>query len=165
MKRALFLLSLVLLTLSCSKPADTPVIQGYRLGEVGNMGIGPGGVTAAATLEVDVNNPGKARYTVESLQATLYRSTETAPYAEVSLEEAAFIEPRSEQTVTLPLQIVLTRPLALLAGGFDTDLSHYTADIDLTLRRGSFKKTIKQERVPLEELGRQLGITSKTVTP
>lgn len=165
MKRALAILSLVLLTVSCGKPAPMPTILGYRLGQLGDLGVGPGGVTAEAALEVDVNNPGTASYVVESLEATLFRGTDTAPYAEVSMLETATIEPAAEQTLSLPLLVTITRPLSLLTGGFDTDLSHYTADIDLTIRRGAFKKNFKQERVPLDQLGQLLGSSDKTGNP
>ena len=59
-------------------------------------------------------------------------------------------------------QARFTRPLALLGGGFSTDLSTYTADLDLLVRKGSYKKRIIKERVPLDQLGSLLGQTAKT---
>jgi hypothetical protein len=77
------------------------------------------------------------------------------------MRESVSVEPRSEATVSLPLDARFTSPLALLGGGFSTDLADYTADIDLTLRRGSLKKRITKERIPLAELGNLLGQNDK----
>jgi len=162
MKRILALLVLVLLTAACAKDTRVPVITGYRLSQIGSPGFGPEGVTADLTLEIDVQNPSADRFTVESLSAILYRGTETSPFANLDLKESAFIEPKSEATIPLPLLARFTRPLALLGGGFSTDLSTYTADLDLLVRKGSYKKRIIKERVPLDQLGSLLGQTAKT---
>lgn len=160
MKRILILLASVLLLASCS-PSANPVIKGYRLQQVGGLSFGVEGVTAELTLDLDVENPSSARYTLESLKAILYKGFETSPFANLVMQEPVFIEPRTEATVSLPLDARFTRPLALLGGGFSTDLSAYTADIDLTIRKGSFKKRITKERVPLDELGSLLGQNDK----
>ena len=160
MKRLPALLVLILLATACSQPSSNPEITGYRLGQIGSPVFGLDGVTADLTLEIDVKNPSKAQYTVESLEAILYRGTETSPFANLVMQESVSIEPRSEATVALPLQARFTRPLALLGGGFSTDLSAYTADLDLTIRKGSFKKRIQKERVPLDQLGSLLGQTT-----
>lgn len=162
MKRILALLVLVLLAVACTKDTRTPVITGYRLSQIGSPGFGPEGVTADLTLEIDVQNPSADPFTVETLEAILYRGTETSPFATLVLQESKSIEPKSEATVPLPLKARFTRPLALLGGGLSTDLSAYTADLDLTVRKGSFKKRITQERVPLDQLGSLLGKTAKT---
>ena len=117
---------------------------------------------ADLTLEIDVQNPSADPFTVETLEAILYRGIETSPFATLVLQESKSIEPKSEATVPLPLKARFTRPLALLGGGLSTDLSAYTADLDLTVRKGSFKKRITQERVPLDQLGSLLGKTAKT---
>lgn len=162
MKRIVAILVLVLLAAACTKDTRTPVVTGYRLSQIGSPGFGPEGVTADLTFEIDVQNPSADRFTVESLEAILYRGIETSPFANLVLQEAAFIEPKSEATISLPLKARFTRPLALLGGGLSTDLSTYTADLDLTVRKGSYKKRITQERVPLDQLGRLLGNTAKT---
>ena len=162
MKRILALLVLALLAVACTKDTRVPVITGYRLSQIGSPGFGPEGVTADVTLEIDVQNSSADRFTVESLEAILYRGTETSPFANLVLQESAFIEPKSEANLPLPLKARFTRPLALLGGGFSTDLSTYTADLDLTVRKGSYKKRITQERVPLDQLGSLLGQTAKT---
>ena len=161
MKRILVLLCSVLLLTACHDASRDPVIKGYRLGQASDLSIGASGVTADLTLDVDVENPSSARYTLDDLQAVLYRIPSTQPYAEATLLESVGIEPRSEQTVSLPLTVRFTRPLAILTEGVSLELSDYVADIDLTIRKGSFKKRIKQERVPLEQLGEWLGSASK----
>ena len=162
MKRILTVLSLVLLLASCNRESRNLVITGYRLGQIGSPAFGLDGVTADLTLDLDIQNPSASRYTVESLKGILYRGTETSPFADVVMLESVFIEPASEGTVSLPLQARFLRPLALLGGGFSTDLSAYTADIDLTVRKGSLKKRITRERIPLNQLGNLLGQTVKT---
>ncbi len=151
MKRILAILTLVLLLAGCSTQQN-PVIKDYRLRQSGEVGFGAAGVTAGLVLEVDVANPSASRYTLESLEAVLYRGFETSPFADLTMPESVFIEPRSEATVPIPLTARFTRPLALLSGSFSTDLNDYTADIDLTIRKGSLKKRITRERVPLTEL-------------
>ena len=160
MKRILILLASVLMLASCS-PSATPVIKSYRLNKVGGLSFGADGVTAELTLDVDVANPSGSRYTLESLEAVLYQGVEVNPFAYLTMRESVSVEPRSEATVSLPLDARFTRPLALLGGGFSTDLADYTADIDLTLRRGSLKKRITKERIPLAELGNLLGQNDK----
>ena len=161
MKRILVLLCSLLLLAACHNESRDPVIKGYRLNQVGGLSIGPGGMTADLVLEVDVENPSSARYTLESLQATLYRGFESTPYADAAMEGTAAVEPRSEQTISIPLSVRLARPLSLLTEGFSTELSDYEADLDLTVRKGSLKKRIKKERVPLEQLGELLGTGSQ----
>ena len=161
MKRILVLFCSLLLLAACHNESRDPVIKDYRLNQVGGMSLGQGGLTAELVLEIDVDNPSSARYTLESLLATLYRGYETTPYAEATMQGTAAVEPRSEQTVAIPLSVRLARPLALLTEGFSLELSDYVADVDLTIRKGSLKKRIKKERVPLEELGALLGSTSK----
>ena len=161
MKRILVLLCSVLLLAACHDASRDPVIKGYRLNQVSDLSIGQGGVTADMTLDVDVENPSSARYTLEDLQAVLYRNNATAPYADVTMQESVLIAPRSEQTVSIPLTVRFTRPLSLLTEGVSTDLSDYVADIDLTIRKGSLKKRIKQEQVPLERIGEWLGTGSQ----
>lgn len=151
MKRILTLLTFALLLTACS-PSQNPVIKDYRLRQSGEVAFGVEGVTAGLILEVDVANPSASRYTLESLEAILYRGFENSPFANLTMPESVSIEPRSEATVPIPLTARFTRPLALLSGGFSTDLNDYTADIDLTIRKGSLKKRITQERVPLTEL-------------
>ena len=61
--------------------------------------------------------------------------------------------------------MTLLRPLALLSGGQDAlDLSQYCADVDLTVRKGSLKKTIRKERLPLKQLEHLLGSRQNTET-
>lgn len=160
MKRILILMASVLLLASCS-PSATPVIKACRLQQVGGLSFGAEGVTAELTLDADIDNPSGSRYTLESLDATLYQGIEVSPFAYLTMRKSVSVEPRTEATVSLPLDARFTRPLALLSGGFSTDLSAYTADIDLTIRKGSLKKRITQERVPLDELGNLLGQNEK----
>ena len=69
----------------------------------------------------------------------------------------AAIEPRSVDTVQIPLNVRLLRPLALLTGDFEGfDLSQFCADVDLTIRKGGLKKRIQKERVPLSALEKLL---------
>lgn len=161
MKRILVLLCSLLLLAACHNESRDPVIKGYRLDQVGGMSLGPGGLTTDLVLELDVENPSSARYTLESLTATLYRGPETVPYADAAMQGTAAVEPRSEQTVSIPVSVRLARPLSLLTEGFSTDLEDYEADLDLTIRKGSFKKRIKKERVPLGQLSELLGAGSQ----
>jgi len=153
MKRIFALICTALLLTACHNAAKDPVIKGYNLQQSGGLGLGANGVTAGLVLNLDVENPSSATYTLESLHADVYRGNETARFAEVSMPQAASIAPRSNQTVAVPLQVVLLRPLALLSGGEDAlDLDQYVADLDLTVSKGAFKKRIQKERMPLKEL-------------
>lgn len=153
MKRIFALICTALLLIACHNAAKDPVIKGYKLQQSGGLGLGANGVTADLVLNLDVENPSSATYTLEALHADVYRGSETARFAEVSMPQAASIAPRSNQTVAVPLQVVLLRPLALLSGGEDAlSLDQYVADLDLTVSKGSFKKRIHKERMPLKEL-------------
>ena len=163
MKRFLALLCAALLLAACHNESRDPVIKGYRLGQVSGLSLGADGVTADVALDLEVENPSAARYTLEALQATLYRENETARFADVVMEGTATIEPHSEATLAIPLTLRLLRPLALLATGLDgIDLSQFCADVDLTVRKGALKKRIQKERVPLSQLETLLGAASNT---
>lgn len=163
MKRFLVFLCAVLLLAACHSESRDPVIKGYRLGQVSNMSLGADGVTADMALDLEVENPSAARYTLEALHATLYRENETSRFGEVAMDGTATIEPRSAATVAIPLTLRLLRPLALLAGGLDGfDLSQFCADVDLTVRKGAFRKRIQKERVPLSQLETLLGAANNT---
>lgn len=157
MKRLLVLFSAVLLLAACHNESRDPVIKGYRLQQLSGLSLGIDGVTADMTLDLDVENPSSARYTLEALQATLYRLNETSRFAEVAMNGTAAIEPRSVDTVQIPLNVRLLRPLALLTGDFEGfDFSQFCADVDLTIRKGGLKKRIQKERVPLSALEKLL---------
>ena len=162
MKRLLSVLALILLLAACNSESRNPAIKGYRLSQAGGLGFGIDGVTAALTLDLDVENPSRSTYSLEALEATIYRGLETEPFAEVTMVEPVSIGPRCETTIPVPLNARFTRPLALLGGGFSTDLADYTADLDLILRKGSFKKRITMQRVPLEQIGSLTGQTTHT---
>ena len=152
MKRILVLLCAALLLAACHNASQDPVIKGYRIDQVGGMNLSSEGVTVDMTLSLDVENPSSATYTVEMLEAILYKGTETSRFAEAVMTEQAGIAPKSSQTVAIPLRVKLLRPLALLSDSQGFDLSHYCADLDLTIRKGSLKKRIQRERVPLSSL-------------
>ena len=152
MKRLLALFSLLLLLAACHNEAKDPVITGYRLGQMGGLGIGPGGLTTDMSLEVDIKNPSAARYVLESLEATLYPKNDTTRMADIVMKEAVSLEPRSEATLSLPLSVRFSHPLSILSRGLGSNLSDYEADVDLIVRRGALKKKIKQQRLPLDQL-------------
>lgn len=153
MKRILVLFCTALLLAACHNASQDPVIKGYRIQQVGGLGLSANGVTADMVLKLDVENPSNASYTLEALHADVYRNGENGRFAEVTLPQSASIAPRSNQSVDIPLQVLLLRPLSLLAGGEEMlDLSQYVADLDLTVRKGSLKKRIQKERVPLKDL-------------
>lgn len=153
MKRILVLICTALLLAACHNASQDPVIKGYWIQQVDGLGMSAGGVTADLVLNLDVENPSNATYTLETLHADVYRNEENGRFAEVTLPQSASIAPKSNQSVAIPLQVLLLRPLALIAGGEEMlDLSQYVADLDLTVRKGSLKKRIQRERVPLKDL-------------
>ena len=153
MKRILALICTALLLTACHNASQDPVIKGYWIQQVDGLGMSAGGVTADMVLNLDVENPSNAPYTLETLHADVYRNGENGRFAEVTLPQSASIAPKSNQSVAIPLQVLLLRPLALIAGGEEMlDLSQYVADLDLTVRKGSLKKRIQRERVPLKDL-------------
>lgn len=163
MKRFFVILSAALLLASCSDASRDPVIKGYRLHQVGGLGFGLDGVTADVKLDLEIENPSSAKYTLEALDATLFPAYDTVAYAYVTLKEPAFIEARSDATIGVPLAVRITKPLSILgAGGLSGDFSDYVADIDLLVRKGALKKHIKKERMPMKDIGKLLGNTSKT---
>lgn len=157
MKRILVLFCSALLLTACHNASQDPVIKGYRIQKADGLGMTANGVTANMVLSLDVDNPSNATYTLEALHADVYRNGENGRFAEVTLPQSASIAPRRNQSVAIPLQVLLLRPLSLLAGGEEMlDLSQYVADLDLTVRKGSLKKRIQRERVPLKDLAQLL---------
>ena len=153
MKRILVLICTALLLTACHNASQDPVIKGYWIQQVDGLGMSAGGVTADMVLNLDVENPSNSTYTLEALHADVYRNGENGRFAEVTLPQSASIAPKSNQSVAIPLQVLLLRPLALIVGGEEMlDLSQYVADLDLTVRKGSLKKRIQRERVPLKDL-------------
>ena len=165
MKRLLSLLCLVLLAATCSNESRDPVIKGYRIHHIGDFGFGLDGVTADVSVDLDVENPSSTRYSVETMQAIVYKNTDTVRLALVDLQQPVSLDPRTDVTLSLPLGVRILRPLALLSGNLDMDLSQYVADIDLTARKGSFKKRIQKKRIPLDRLEKLLGASSQQQNP
>ena len=89
---------------------------------------------------------------IESLVATVYKRSDGGRFADIVLHEAVSLGAKTCATVQVPLEVTLANPLALLMGGLDNDLSKYTADVDIKVRKGAFTKNIHEERVPLDEL-------------
>ena len=157
MKRFLTLLALCLLAVACNDASRNPVIKGYRIHQVGGLGFGIDGLTADVQVDLDIENPSKARYTVEAMHADLFTAGDTVRYADVNLKEAAIIPPKSNGKIAIPLAMTIKRPLSLLGGALTDDLSQYEADVDLTIRKGSIKKNIHKSRVPLNRILELLG--------
>lgn len=164
MKRLLVFLVLGLLLAGC-QDARHPVVTDYRLQQVGGFSVQADGITVKAVLALDIDNPTKSRYTVESLQAVLYKGSETGRFAEASMEGTAEIGPGEGQTVSVPMDLRILRPLALLGGSLNGfDLSRYTADIDMTVKKGAFRKKIRKERMPLSQIGQLIGKDARNDT-
>lgn len=157
MKRFFTLLALSLLAVACNNASREPVIKGYRIHQVGGLGFGLDGLTADVLLDLDVDNPTRARYTVEALHADIFYAGDTVRYADIDLKEQASILPRSSGKVSIPLGVKIKRPLSLLGGFLSDDQAKYEADFDLTLRKGSIKKNIRKSRVPLDRILDLLG--------
>ena len=166
MKRILVLFCTALLLTACHNASQDPIIRGYRIQKVDGLGMSANGVTADMVLSLDVDNPSNATYSLEALHADVYKNGDNGRFAEVTLPQSASIAPRrSNQTISIPLQVLLLRPLSLFAGGEDMlDLSQYVADLDLTVSKGSLKKRIQRERVPLKDLQQLLGSPQTTET-
>ena len=159
MKRFLALLLLTLSLAACNNASRNPVIKDYSIRQTGIVSLGLSGVTADVELDLDVVNPSRARYTVEALHADVFKAGETQLFAVIDLLDPASILPKSNGTVPLPLKVQFKRPLALLGGLVTDNLSQYEADVDLTIRKGSFKKHIQKQRMPLDRIANLLGKT------
>lgn len=159
MKRFFTLLALCLLVVACNDASRNPVIKGYRIHQVGGLGFGLDGLAAEVILDVDVENPTKARYTVESMHADIFPAGDTIRFAGIDLKKSTSIQPHSSGNVSFPLDVKIKRPLSML-GGFTSDeeeKTKYEADLDMTIRKGSMKKKIRKSRVPLGKILEMLG--------
>ena len=157
MKRFLTLLALCLLAVACNDASRNPVIKGYRIHQVGGLGFGLDGLTADMNVDLDIDNPAKARYTIEAFHADVFPAGDTVRYAVLNLKEPATVLPKSSGNVEIPLGVRLLRPLSLLGSFLSEDLKKYEADVDLTIRKGAMKKTIRKSRVPLDRILELLG--------
>ncbi len=157
MKRlSIILLSaFLLLFCSCSRNAY-PTISGYSIEQVKGLAWGEGGVSSDVTLKMEVSNPSSGTFAVESGNAVIRKAGGGAKFATVELAEGASIGPKEEATVSLPLKLTLTNPLALLtAGGLSLDgidPSKFTADVEVRVRRGGIARTIREKDIPLDRL-------------
>ena len=157
MKRLLLILFAALMLTACNRETLNPEITGYRFLQPDNVRFGLDGVTADLVLELDVKNPTASRISLESLDAALYPVGDFARFADVTMDGTVSIDPRTDATVQVPLNLRILRPLALLSGslnGFDPE--DYCADVDLIVKKGAFKRRIQQERIPLDQLGEML---------
>ena len=159
MKRFLTLLLLALALTACNDASRNPVIKDYRFRQAGGFSFGLDGVTAGIWLDLDVENPSRAKYTVEALHADVFKAGNPDVFAVIDMEEPASILPQSDSTVSVPMSIRFLRPLALLGGLTTDNLSQYEADVDMLIRKGSFKKNIKKQRMPLDRIANLLGKT------
>ena len=153
MRRTILLTALVMLAaVSCKPASEQLVIKDWKVGQIENIGLAGSDVAAGLSVELDVENATRSTISIEDLTATLYKLKDGMRFADVVISEPVSVGPMTSEKVIIPLQLTLANPLALLIGGIDQDMSNYTADVDMTVRKGAFKKKIHEERIPLKEL-------------
>ena len=155
MKRFLLLMIPLLALASSCKPASPQLnFKSCEITDLGSLDLGPSGVNAGVTLSVGIENKSKSDVTVESLLVTLYKKVGGSKFADLTLKEPLTVPAGIDDKLSVPLNLVLANPLALLMGGGIKSIKpeDYLADIDLNARMGAFKRNIHEEGIPLESL-------------
>lgn len=157
MKRLLFVLALVAVFASgCGNTAvRQPDIKGYKIGGISDIGFGQGSARATIEVDLEIDNPGKLDYSINSLKATIYGKN-AVKEADAVLKEKATAPAGTSGYVPVFLDLSFTNPLAVLSagildeGGFNA--ANHTADIDATVQVGVFTKNIQKTGIPLADI-------------
>ena len=157
MKRVLISLVAAVLLLGGCALNDYKKLEfkSYDVASITDFSYAKAAVNACVCLDLEVANPTGSGYELQSLIATLYTSSGSKFADAVSLQPAV-LAPHSDSTVTLTLNTTIYNPL-VIALSQKPDFSTMTADIDATVKSGSFTKQIKKNKLPLKEFLEKMG--------
>lgn len=128
--------------------------KSYDIASVSGFSYSKGSIGAEIVIDVEVANPTKSQFVLESLDAVLYKEDGSTMATATALERAVIL-PQSDTLVPLRLDAVLLNPMAtMLSNGIA--LETLTVDIDAMVRSGSFSKRITKRGYPLSEISGSL---------
>ena len=164
MKKFVFPLLIILLAMtSCNNANNNIVFNGYKIGEVSNVGFGTSGLTASVIVDLDLTNPGAAPYTLENFNATLYK-LDGKEFATLTSDVPATIAGKSTATVQVPISLVfsMANAMSMAIGSIgDFDPNEFVADFDARVKKGAFSRHIVKKKVPIKEIARILSEKSE----
>ena len=149
MRRIILLLPALLLLAGCT---------GYRQVSVGQVALGSlrfnGTSSATIVLEATVNNPTEHVIAIESADAVLLR--DGREFVRLTLDGTSSAQPGTVSKVRIPVKASVLDPIAIITAGLDLrswELDDYKVDGKIVLSAdGSRKKTLKLNKVPLENI-------------
>ncbi|MBQ0024573.1 MAG: hypothetical protein KBT00_02460 [Bacteroidales bacterium] len=155
MKRILFLSFLLAMILTGCNRYKEVILHGYQPRSLEGMVFEKGSVSARAILDIDIENPAAVRYSIESLEASVFNGKGDL-FATVTLEKPACVEKLTRDTVSVPVTLHLSNPLANIASGIFSgemsDASSFSVNIEMDVKAGSIRRHICKEAVPLDKL-------------
>lgn len=116
------------------------------------------GITKAdIELDLFVNNPTRAVFTVEDISGMVYK--EGVAFARISMSEPFKVHPGTPSKAEAVLRVEIADPVSALVMGLDFkswDISHFTVDAQVKVKGKGMKRTFPIKGMPLKELVEEL---------
>lgn len=149
-KSIILLLALLIGVTSCSS---------YKEVQINDITLSRIKLRSTSSAEIKVNmeisNPTSSKFTLTQMHSTVMHKG--AKFADIDTKEMHTINKRCDTTIAIPLDIKILDPLQLLSIGINYqswNWEDFSADIKMTVKSGSLKRTIRRNNVPLSELAK-----------
>ena len=155
MKRfVIFIFSALMLLNGCQSYTKLEV-KSFEIEKIDKLSYVENEVEVEVDVLAFINNPTCSKYTLKSMNATVYSKDQIEIARVVSLGESVIFS-RSSMKTLLKLKVSLENPLSfLLTGNFNSDAlskEALTVDVDMVLNNGIFNKRIKEKGIPLDKI-------------
>lgn len=153
MKRVLFSVLLLVLILTGCSVNDYKKLQfkNCEIAAVDDFEYAKASAAAKVRLDLEIANPSRSSFSLNSLKATLYME-DGKKFADAVATDTLRLEPKSDGIIPLYLDAVIYNPTALLFSSKKLDPAAMTADIDAEVSSGPFKKHFKEDKYPVKDL-------------
>lgn len=157
MKRLFYaIICLSLLAVSCDKDIlKEPSITGYKVAGISDLSMGKGSASAVLRIDLDVDNPTRIAYAIDSLSAIVYNE-KSAKFADAVLKEPVVAAAKTTGTIPVYLNVTFDKPLSLMSSsllnGSSFNMDGYTVDLDTQIAAGKISKRIRKDGISIAEL-------------
>ncbi|MFA5325394.1 MAG: hypothetical protein WCR82_00970 [Bacteroidales bacterium] len=161
MKRfVIFIFSALMLLNGCQSYTKLEV-KSFEIEKIDKLSYVENEVEVEVDVLAFINNPTCSKYTLKSMNATVYSKNQVEIAKVISLGKSVVL-PRSSMKTLFKMKVSLKNPLSfLLSGSFNFDAlskETLTVDVDMVLNNGIFNKIIKKRGIPLDKIIKEVEI-------
>ena len=159
-KISLLVFAIVLVLASCKPIQEQIEIKGCELESLESVNLGLGQVTFDTVLKLDAENTSCRDISLARLYARIFtksgKEVATVTYSGKKGEPKPTLHRRSEESVSIPLELVFDNPLSAISLAAmsleDYGTKGYTVSYDCTVASGLFRKRFTADKQPIENL-------------